>query len=356
MSDTEANAIKEFETLHALQDGGGQAAPPLLSIVIPTYNVEPYVRAAVDSALNQTLRDIEVIVVVDGATDGSLQVLEAMQKECDDPRMRIIWQENAGLSAARNTGILNARAPFIGFLDADDIWAPEKAALQVAMMREDSTIGISFSHSEYLTEDGRRTGSILIAGKARPSLHDMIRRNHVGNGSTPIVRQECFEMAGLFRPELRSCEDYEMWCRVLDLTPYRAQLLPKPLTYYRLRESSLSFNSAKFVENADRAIACIASTMPDVPAQVINAGHAEHYRIAAWKALSTGRRKDAFDLLKRALALHPALILTDWRALGTAFGLLLPEGVRTWLAAKAKEMQRNANASLAGPSIKNGLG
>jgi hypothetical protein len=184
----------------------------------------------------------------------------------------------------------------------------------------------------------------------------MIRRNHVGNGSTPIVRRECFEIAGLFRPELRSCEDYEMWCRVLDLTPYRAQLLPKPLTYYRLRESSLSFNSAKFVENADLAIACITSTMPNVPAHVIRAGHAEHYRIAAWKALSTGRRKDAFHLLRRAVALHPMLIVTDWRAVGTAVGILLPESARTWLASRAKDMQRSANSSLAGPSVKNELG
>jgi glycosyltransferase involved in cell wall biosynthesis len=339
MTDTETNALIEFEKRNAPKGKAADLAP-ILSIVIPTYNVEPYVRAAVYSALAQTLRDIEVIVVVDGATDGSLRVLEEMKAECNDPRLRIIWQENGGLSAARNTGILNARGAFIGFLDADDIWAHDKAALQVALMQADETIGISFSHSEYLTEDGARTGQILVAGKTQPSLHDMIRRNHVGNGSTPIVRRECFEIAGLFRPELRSCEDYEMWCRVLDLTPYRAQLLTKPLTYYRLREDSLSFNSMKFVENADRAMECLRGTMRYVPLRVFNAGHAEHYRIAAWKAVSAKRNMDALRLLGKALALRPTLIVSDWRAMATAIAIVLPDFARVWLAAKAKEMQR----------------
>jgi hypothetical protein len=156
-------------------------------------------------------------------------------------------------------------------------------------MSKDETIGISFSFSEYLTEDGRRTGRILLARKARPSLHDMIRRNDVGNGSSAIVRRECFEMAGLFRTELRSCEDYEMWCRILWLSTFRAALTPEPLTLYRLRESSLLFNSVTFVENADRAIAYLRKQMPSVPEKVIRAGHAEHYRIAAWRAVAVAR-------------------------------------------------------------------
>jgi glycosyltransferase involved in cell wall biosynthesis len=337
MTDIAIKSVRELEKLSPLTHG---AAAPLLSIVIPAYNVAPYIAEAVYSALDQTLRDIEVIVVDDGSTDDTPEVLQDIQRLCDDPRLRIIRQDNGGLSAARNTGIRNAHGAFIGFLDSDDIWAPEKAELQIALMQADETIGVSFSYSEYLTEDGRRTGSILFAGKMEPSLHDMIRRNHVGNGSTPIVRRECFEIAGLFREELRSCEDYEMWCRVLWMTPYRAACLPQPLTYYRLRESSLSFNSAKFVENADHAIACLRDAMPNLPESVINTGNAEHYRIAAWKAVSSGRHMDALRLLARAVSLRPMLLFTDWRAMGTAVSIVLPESARNWLAGKAKERQR----------------
>jgi glycosyltransferase involved in cell wall biosynthesis len=337
MSDSRTKSIRDFATLPVAR---GDAAPPLLSIVIPAYNVAPYVSQAVYSALEQSLRDIEVIVVDDGSTDGTSQILDEISRACDDPRLRIVRQANGGLSAARNTGIRNARAGYIGFLDADDIWAPEKAELQVLLMQSDPTIGISFSYSEYLTEDGRHTDSILFAEKMEPSLHDMIRRNHAGNGSTPIVRRECFEIAGLFREELKSCEDYEMWCRILWITPYRAACLAKPLTFYRLRESSLSFNSLKFVENADRAIACLRDAMPNLPERVINSGHAEHYRIAAWKAVSSGRHMDALRLLAKGLSLKPMLLFTDWRAIGTAISIVLPESARSWMAAKGKARQR----------------
>jgi glycosyltransferase involved in cell wall biosynthesis len=337
MTDIGSKSIRDLEYLSALRS---ETSAPLVSIVIPAYNVAPYICEAVYSALEQTLSNIEVIVVDDGSTDFTPKILHDIKCAYDDPRLRIVSQENGGLSAARNTGIRNAHGAFIGFLDGDDIWAPEKAKLQVGMMLADETIGISFSHSEFLTEDGRRTGSILIAEKTQPSLHDMIRRNHVGDGSSPIVRRKCFEIAGLFREELQSCEDYEMWCRILWLTPYRAQLLPMPLTFYRLRESSLSFNSAKFVENADRAIGCLRDTMTKLPQRVIRTGHAEHYRIAAWKAVSSGRHMDALRLLTRAILLHPMLLFSDWRAMGTAVSIILPESARCWLASKAKNRQR----------------
>jgi glycosyltransferase involved in cell wall biosynthesis len=343
-----AMATKDME-MFDLRDSGSDHAPadpvgassPLLSVVIPAYNVAPYIRAAVESALAQTLRSLEVIVVDDGSTDDTSAVLDAIERDWNDPRLRVIRQENGGPSVARNTGISDARGVFIGFLDPDDIWAPEKAALQIALMQQDETIGIGFSNSEYLTEEGLRTGYFLRAKKARPSLHDMIRCNHTGNGSTPIVRRECFQIAGLFRPELRSCEDYEMWCRILALTRYRAELYPRPLTMYRMRRSSLTFDFAKFVENADRAMDFIRLTMPDVPAYVIRAGQAEHYRTAAWKAVSSDRAHEGVDLLMRAVSLHPYILFSDWRVSATALGVLLPEGVRNRLHSEIKKLQRS---------------
>ena len=314
---------------------------PLLSIVVPAYNVAPYIEAAVRSALAQTLRDLEVVVVDDGSTDDTPRVLERLAAALDDPRLRILRQDNGGLSAARNAGILAARGEFVGLLDGDDEWLPQKAALHLGVMTADPTIGLTFSHSEYMTEAGARAGNILLAGKARPSLHDMIRRNHFGNGSTVVARRACFEEAGLFLPELRSCEDYEMWRRVLWLTSYEALLIPRPLTLYRLRESSLSFDSRKFVSYADRAMAILRQDMPNVPERVMRAGHAEHYRIAAWKAISCGRRKDALALMARALALRPLFLVTDWRALGAAVAIASPRRLRDFLAASAKALQKS---------------
>jgi GT2 family glycosyltransferase len=317
---------------------------PVLTIVIPAYNVAAFIRDAVTSALDQSYRDLEVIVVDDGSTDETSTLLEEIRSQRNDERLRVIRQENRGLSDARNTGITHARGDLIGFLDGDDIWLPEKAARHVAAMRDDPTIGISFSHSEYLSEGGRRSGSILVAGCAKPSLEKMIRRNHIGNGSTPVVRHACFDAAGLFRADLHSCEDYEMWCRILRLTSYRAELIDMPLTLYRLRSTSLSYNFWKFVDNAERAVDCLQDAMPDIPQQVFAAGRAEHSRIAAWKAVSSGQTRIGLRLLFRAVTIRPAL-LCDTRALGTLAAVAVPASLRMQFAESIKRITRRSGVA-----------
>jgi glycosyltransferase involved in cell wall biosynthesis len=311
---------------------------PTLSIVIPAYNVADYIEAAISSALDQTFRDLEVIVVEDGSTDQTPAVIEALGRRRKDQRLRIVSKANGGLAAARNTGIAEAKGAFVGFLDGDDIWMPEKAEKHLLSMQKDPSIGISFSNSAYLTEDGQRTGTFLIAGKSNPSLHDMIRRNHVGNGSSPIVRRACFEIAGIFHPDLRSCEDYEMWCRILR-SGFRASGLDDPLTLYRLRTTSLSFNFEKFLENADRAMSYLKTAMPNVPRSVFRAGHAEHYRIAAWKAVSSSQTSSARKLLMKAVRLRPGLMLSDWRAFATAVALVIPAPLRDRSTVAAKVLR-----------------
>src|SRR5689334_849057 len=105
---------------------------PTLSVIIPAYNVESYIETAVVSALDQTFTDLEVIVVDDGSTDGTAKVLQAIANRRDDPRLLILTQQNRGLSSARNAGIGHARGEFIGLLDGDDAWRPEKADKHVA--------------------------------------------------------------------------------------------------------------------------------------------------------------------------------------------------------------------------------
>lgn len=319
--------------------GKQQGTSPALSIVIPSYNVAPYIEAAIVSALDQVFTDLEVVVVNDGSTDETPAIIQRIADERADPRLRIIHRPNGGLSAARNTGIEAARGEFIGFLDSDDIWHPAKAQKHMAQLRADPSIGISFSYSAYIEEGGKPTGGFLFAKKTEPTLHDMIRRNHIGNGSTPIVRRACFEVAGVFREELKSCEDYEMWCRILWSTDFRAEAIGEPLTSYRLRDSSLSFNFDKFILNADLAMIALRREMKHVPERLFRSGHAEHYRVAAWKAALTGQDKSAIALLLKSLRLWPWLILYDFHAGATAFALFLPSKPRQRLMAWYKSLR-----------------
>ncbi|WP_160008908.1 glycosyltransferase family A protein [Rhizobium sp. 18055] len=301
------------------------AHTPHLSIVIPAYNVADYIVPAVESALDQTYRNLEVIVVDDGSTDATPLQLSRLTRSRQDDRLRVVRQDNGGLSAARNLGIREARGEYIGFLDGDDLWHRDKAEAHLAVMDRDQTIGFSYSASEYIEEDGRPTGRLLRPDSMKPSLHSMILRNHVGNGSTPVVRRSCFEAAGTFREDLHSCEDYEMWCRILWMTDAIAVGLSSPLTYYRLRRSSLSFDIDRFVGQADLAVDIIQSSMRDIPRRLITHARAGHYRIAARKAVLAGRMDRARRLLVRAFQLRPTMFLTDPRAAAALVSLAIPE-------------------------------
>ncbi|HVJ42154.1 MAG TPA: glycosyltransferase family A protein [Dongiaceae bacterium] len=321
-----------------------ERSEPILSIIIPAYNVSAYIEEAIDSALAQTLREIEVIVVNDGSTDHTAQMIERVVEKHMDPRLKILHRANGGLAAARNTGVVMATGKYIGFLDGDDIWLPHKAQAQISLMELDPGIGISFSNSQYMLENGVLTENLLQADKLTPSFHDMIRRNHIGNGSAPIVRAACFQQAGRFNEALKSCEDYEMWCRILWLTEFRAVGIDQPLTLYRIRDTSLSFNFEKFLANADLAMAALRAQMKNVPERVFRAAHAEHYRIAAWKAGSTQQDAVARRLLMKAVMIWPWLILSDWRVTAVAVALLIPRGTRAGVIDKAKSLRQDLAA------------
>lgn len=297
---------------------------PVLSIVIPAYNVSAYIRQAVESALDQSVRDIEVIVVEDGSTDDTFTMLDQVRSERSDPRLILIRQNNAGLSAARNTGIRHARGSFIGFLDGDDAWGPAKAERHLAVMDNDASIAITYSHSICIGEDGAATGYKLEPARPEMTLHDLIRSNQFGNGSTPVVRRDCFMKAGVFRENLKSCEDYDMWCRILSLKGFRAVLVPESLTLYRIRPDSLSFNFEKFLRSADEIMRLLREEAPGVPERVLREGHAEHYRIAAWKAATTRRRLLGLRYMATALRLCPWFFLLDFRVAGTLSAIVLP--------------------------------
>ncbi len=315
-------------------------AYPLVSVVIPSYNVRQYIEVALLSALQQTYRHLEIIVVNDGSTDDTLALVQSLQATWQDARLRIVDQDNRGLSEARNAGIRAASGSLIAFLDADDAWRLDKIERHVALFAANSRLGLSFSYSEYMTDAGQPTGVLLRTDRHAPGLHDLLARNHCGNGSTVVALKTCFDQAGLFRAELRSCEDYEMWCRILWATSFEAACIPQPLTLYRQRPQSLSFDVAGFTRNADLAMQYLRTDMQNVPARRFDRGHAEHYRIAAWRAATCGNDRGALRLLLRAARLHPPLLFTNARAAAMLLLLLVPLAPRLQLQRLASRFKQ----------------
>jgi glycosyltransferase involved in cell wall biosynthesis len=185
---------------------------PLVSVIIPTYNREQYLRKALDSVLAQTYQRFEIIVVDDGSTDNTRTMLSAYKES-----VRYVYQENQGISKARNTGIRNSHGDCIAFLDSDDYWLPEKTELQVALLQKHPEYGMVASRCSSVRLDGS------FREKNRPGtsgwvLENLFQANFIRT-SAAIIRKECFHEVGLFDEELKECEEYDLWLRMASQYP-----------------------------------------------------------------------------------------------------------------------------------------
>ena len=198
---------------------------PLVSVIIPTYNRGWIVRDAIDSVFGQTYANFELIVVDDGSTDRTPQILDAY-----GDRLRVIRQANQGVSAARNRGIGESSGPMIALLDSDDIWLPKKLAVQVDFFKRNPAALICQTEEIWI-----RNGLRVNPGKRHRKPSGMIFERSLElclvSPSAVMVRRELFEKVGLFDESLPACEDYDLWLRVGCRFP--VHLIDEPLTIKR---------------------------------------------------------------------------------------------------------------------------
>lgn len=219
-----------------------------VSVVIPTYNRENTIIRAVNSVLNQTFEDFELLIIDDGSTDQTKDMIT----EIEDTRVKYIKLPlNRGASFARNSGIRAAKGEYIAFQDSDDEWLPNKLELQVkAMEAESNEVGLIYTKFYYDREDGRFEWPPEIAPEYMKSgnvFPYMLKYNPVG-GPTMMIRKECFQRVGLFNTELRSMEDYELALRIAKV--YKLLLINKNLVKASDTPGSLSTNLMAHVQTS----------------------------------------------------------------------------------------------------------
>jgi glycosyltransferase involved in cell wall biosynthesis len=186
---------------------------PLVTVVIPAYNVAKYVGETVDSVLRQTFRDFEYLVVDDGSADNSIDVVKAHVG--DDPRFRLVAGEHRGPSAARNAGIREAKGQYIAFLDGDDRWHPKFLERQLRLIQSlPPDVGVVFCRSRLVLENG----TLVFFQWQRAGRYDfddfLVNSNPARNGSSLLIRKSCFADVGGFDEELPHLEDLDMWLRI----------------------------------------------------------------------------------------------------------------------------------------------
>jgi glycosyltransferase involved in cell wall biosynthesis len=216
--------------------------PPQISVVIAAYNAERFIRETLESVLGQNLHNLEVIVVDDGSTDGTQQVLRSIS----DPRFTVVRQDNSGVSAARNAGLALARAPYIFFLDGDDLLTADALSRMVKTLDSNPDRVACFGHHIKIAEDGSdlSMGS-YIRWKLLPTddtLRHLIAKNFICGAI--CVRADAARTVGGFDTSLRLGEDWEFWCRLALLGDFAA--MPDDIVLmYRQRFSSANYQLRK---------------------------------------------------------------------------------------------------------------
>lgn len=209
----------------------------LVSVVIPNYNYAHYLRETIDSVLAQTYPNIEIIVVDDGSKDGSKEVLSSY-----GDKVRTIFQQNQGVSAARNNGVAASEGEFVAFLDADDAWLPTKVEKQVTRFREDPKLGLVHVGVDEIDADGRSLVLRLegVEGKVCTTLLMLKREGVLGGGSGMMVRRCVFEEVGGFDLRLSTSADWDLAYRVSEL--YEVGFVAEILLKYRVHNSNMHAN------------------------------------------------------------------------------------------------------------------
>ncbi|HQZ82453.1 MAG TPA: glycosyltransferase family A protein [Pyrinomonadaceae bacterium] len=212
-----------------------------VSVIIPTYNYGRFIGEAIESVLAQTCPPAEIIVVDDGSTDGTAEVVAAF-----GDRVRYIRQENSGVSAARNRGVASSSGEFIAFLDADDIWEPTKLEKQLAKFAEDRGIGlVHCGMREFDSETGATIATHLdgLEGSVWRELILWEGPTIIGPGGTIVVSRQALDEVGGFDTRLKNGEDWEFCVRVA--RRFKVGFVPALLVDYRSHGTNATNNIAE---------------------------------------------------------------------------------------------------------------
>lgn len=231
---------------------------PLISVVIPCFNSATYLPEAIESVLSQSYRNFEIIVVNDGSTDNTDEVI---QQHLD--RIIFIQQDNAGPAAARNRGIREALGKYVAFLDADDTWLPDKLQNQITILESDADCALVYTRFANYEES---SGKSLPTLSDTPSgmIFDKLLVESIILLSTVVIRREVLLEAGCFDESLLTAEDTNLWLKVA--RKHRIDAVPEVLVRRRWHGANISSRvdiPVGTLDNLDRIVAIYPDTAPD---------------------------------------------------------------------------------------------
>ncbi len=280
---------------------------PTISIIIPAYNAEHTIIETIQSVQKQTLSDFELIIINDGSTDQTLNLLNNIQ----DSRLKVFSYENGGVSVARNHGISQAKGEFIAFLDADDLWTPDKLELQLAALQQNPEAGVAYSWIYNMGEKGEffQVGhQVSFEGNV---LAKLLIGNFLANGSNPLIRKQAIESVGKFDSTLTYGEDWEFYLRLA--VHWSFVVVPKPQILYRQSSSAATTKVEVMEERLLLLTEKLFQSAPQELQYIKNQSLATTYQYLTGMYLARvndiSQVKQASQQLMMAIRLYPKILL-----------------------------------------------
>jgi glycosyltransferase involved in cell wall biosynthesis len=268
-------------------------ARPAVSIIMPAYNVEPFVGGAIESVRSQTFSDFELVVVDDGSTDGTAAAVERHAQE--DGRIRLLRQANRGLSAARNVALQHSRGAHFAILDSDDAWTPSFLGAQIDILERRPDVDIVTTNAWFVggSSSGRTAGP-QPDPRPDPDLRNLLH-DETSVFVMCVFRRRVYEAIGGFDEAFRSNEDYDFWIRAA-IAGFRFARNDTPAAYYRRRRDSLSADELRMVNGILRVYAKTREALVYRPEELaildaqVERFETERVAAEARHALETGNR------------------------------------------------------------------
>ncbi len=207
---------------------------PLISVIIPVYNSTTTIQTTLHSVFQQTFREFELIIVDDGSTDQTLEIVRQYQ----DNRLQVMACSHRGASVSRNQGLYQSKGEYIAFLDGDDVWTPDKLEKQFQALKANPAAAVAYSWTDYIDEVGNPLypGShVSLNGQVYPQL---LIRNFLESGSNPLIERQALIQVGGFDESLQGGQDWDLYLRLA--AKYQFITVPQVQIYYRVSSHSIS--------------------------------------------------------------------------------------------------------------------
>ena len=282
---------------------------PKVSIITPTFNRAEFIEQAVSSVLGQTYANFELLIVDDGSTDNTRDLLEPA---LTDSRVRYFRQENQGQSVARNRALSVAKGDFVCFLDSDNYWPAEKLKKQIELFTQQPDYDVVYGDIIVIDEMGREVTRKNMSRYSDDIARYMIRDNCVSM-NTAMARSRCFDELGAMSGKRRVADDYELWLRFS--AKFRFRYVPEFFAYYRVMDDQISSDKTRRFDSNWQIINDFRRDFPDAMSeQEFDSGFAAFHSRKARYLASQGDRSEALVELLKAIRLQP-LRRATWRSL-----------------------------------------